>query len=47
MKKKVYNSNVKIEWSILYDLKQNPIRSDMYNPLSLYEFEQAIKKKPS
>ena len=43
MKKKVYNSNVKIEWSIIYDLKQKPIRSDMNNPLSLYELEQAIK----
>ena len=41
---KVYNSNVEIEWSVLDDLKQKPIRADMNLPLSLYEFEQAIRK---
>ena len=41
---KVYNSNIEIEWSVLDDLKQKPIRADMNLPLSLYEFEQAIRK---
>ena len=41
---KVYNSNVEIEWSVLDDLNQKPARSDMNLPLSLFEFENAIRK---
>ena len=41
---KVYNSNIEIEWSVLDDLKQKSIRTDMNLPLSLYDFEQAIRK---
>lgn len=36
---KVYNSNVEIDWSVLDDLKQKPIRSDMNVSLSLHDFE--------
>ena len=42
--RKVYNSNVEVDWSILDDLKQELIYSDTNTPLSLFEFSLAIKK---
>ena len=33
-----------MDWSVLDDLVQKPIRSDINVPLSIHEFEQVIKK---
>ena len=42
--RKVYDSNVEVDWSVLDDLKQKLIYSDTNTPLSLFEFKLATKK---
>ena len=41
---KVYYIKAKKDWIVLNNLVQKPIYSDMNIPLSIHEFEHAIKK---